>query len=99
MGVEAIAAIQDAHRPGSGAVFTFPGYTAEQVADHVAGTALRALLRRPADLERLRRQAAAFDDTPAHVPAPAPGPAAGRSAAAPAPKAPGSRVRRRSANR
>lgn len=86
---------QDVHRPGSGAVFTFPGYSAEQVADHVAGNALRALLRRPADLDRLRRQAAGFDDTPAQ----AAGTAGGHPGPAATPATAGSRVRRRSANR
>lgn len=78
---------QESHRPGTGAVFTFPEYTAEQVADHVAGSALRALLRRPSDLDRVRTQAAAFDDTPA-APEAAAGARAGRT-----------RVRRGSANR
>jgi AcrR family transcriptional regulator len=55
---------RDQHRRGGGAVFTYPPYEPEQVADFVASAALRLLLRDPNELEALREQAAACDDQP-----------------------------------
>lgn len=52
---------QHAHRPGR-ATFAFPGYDARTVARHYAATSLRSLLRRPGDLARIERRAAALDD-------------------------------------
>lgn len=42
-----------------------PRYTAAEVGEHLAQVALRSLLRRPATLSTLRREADTFDDTPA----------------------------------
>jgi AcrR family transcriptional regulator len=53
---------QDLHQPGTGSGFAHPAYDAEQVAQFMAATALRALLRRPRELRSLQAQAAGFDD-------------------------------------
>lgn len=51
---------QAAHRPGA-AVFSFPAYDADTVADTYATSSLRALLRRPADIARVMRRAGVLD--------------------------------------
>lgn len=53
---------QAEHRPDGEHPFTHPPYTAEQAASHAAGLAVRGLLRRPSDLTRIVRSAAALDD-------------------------------------
>jgi AcrR family transcriptional regulator len=65
---------QDQHVVGSEAPFTHPRFDADHVAEFVATTALRSLLRRPDDLDEVRAQAAAFDDVPAPDAVPGPGP-------------------------
>jgi hypothetical protein len=52
------------HRIDSDAAFTYPAYEAEEVADFLAGGALRSILVRPSELERIRVQAAKFPDDP-----------------------------------
>ena len=52
---------QAEHRPDGGNPFTHPMYTADEAAAHAAGLAVRGLLRRPSDLARIIRLAAAFD--------------------------------------
>jgi AcrR family transcriptional regulator len=54
---------QDPEQPGAGSRFAHPVYGADQVADFLASTALRALLRRPSELRGLQMQAAGFEDT------------------------------------
>jgi AcrR family transcriptional regulator len=49
--------VQSNHRRGRSG-FTFPAYTAADVASHYAASSIRALLRRPADLARVERAAA-----------------------------------------
>jgi AcrR family transcriptional regulator len=62
---------QDEHQPGTGSGFAHPTYDANQVADFLATTALRALLCRPTELRNLQSQAAAFADADAaETPAP-----------------------------
>jgi AcrR family transcriptional regulator len=53
---------QDQHRLASTNPFTHPAYDPDRVAEFVATTAVRALLRRPADLTRIQRQAATYAD-------------------------------------
>jgi AcrR family transcriptional regulator len=60
---------QDRRHPGTGSRFSHPVYDADQVADFLASTTLRGLLRRPSELKGLRAQAARFDDAePAQPP-------------------------------
>lgn len=53
---------QDLHQPGTGSRFAHPPYDADEVAQFLASTALRALLRRPSELRHLQAQAAGLDD-------------------------------------
>jgi TetR/AcrR family transcriptional regulator len=53
---------QGDHRPDGDAPFRHPAYGSHEVAAHFAGLALRGLLRRPSELDRIVRAAAAFDD-------------------------------------
>jgi AcrR family transcriptional regulator len=53
---------QERHQPGSDSPFIHTPRTAERWAELVATTSLRLLLRRPSDIARLQRQAAAHDD-------------------------------------
>jgi AcrR family transcriptional regulator len=53
---------QERHKPGSESPFVHTPQTAERWAELVATTSLRSLLRRPSDITRLQRQAAAHDD-------------------------------------
>jgi hypothetical protein len=54
---------QHRHSNGSDNPFTHTTHTAEEWAELVASTSVRSLLRRPADIARIRRQVAAHDDT------------------------------------
>ncbi len=56
---------QDTRNPGTGSRFSHPAYGADQVAEFLATTALRGLLRRPCELPDLRAEAAGFDDVAA----------------------------------
>jgi AcrR family transcriptional regulator len=53
---------QDQHQPGGPSAFSHQPRGAEELADFAAATMLRARLRRPGDLARLQRQAAACTD-------------------------------------
>ena len=53
---------QDRRHPGTGSRFAHPTYSADQVAEFLASTALRGLLLRPGELPGLQSRAAAFDD-------------------------------------
>jgi hypothetical protein len=53
---------QDRHSSGSDSPFTHTPHTAEEWAELVAATSVRALLRRPTEMARIQRQAAAYYD-------------------------------------
>jgi AcrR family transcriptional regulator len=53
---------QDLHQAETGSGFSHPVYDADQVAEFLASTALRSLLRRTGELRGLQAQAAQFED-------------------------------------
>ncbi len=53
---------RDQHVDGRANPFRHSPRSAEELADFAAATLLRSLLRRPGDLVRLQRQAAAYGD-------------------------------------
>jgi AcrR family transcriptional regulator len=61
-GIQKRFRFRDQHSPGSASAFTHRQYEASEIAEFVAATSLRALLRRPGDLARIQRQAAAYQD-------------------------------------
>jgi AcrR family transcriptional regulator len=61
-GVQKRYRYQARHEPGTGNPFVHEPLSAERWAELVAVTAVRSLLRRPADIGRIQRQASAFDD-------------------------------------
>jgi AcrR family transcriptional regulator len=54
---------QDRHSSDSDSPFTHTTHSAEEWAELVASTSVRGLLRRPSDISRIRKQAAAHDDS------------------------------------
>jgi TetR/AcrR family transcriptional regulator len=63
-GIEKRIRYQTKHAPDSGHAFSHPGYDPKVVAEFVASTSVRALLRRAADIKRITRAASRYDDLP-----------------------------------
>jgi TetR/AcrR family transcriptional regulator len=61
-GMQKRSRYQRRHVPGGGNPFVYEAYEAEALADTVAEMAVRSLLRRPRDLDRIRYLAATFQD-------------------------------------
>jgi TetR/AcrR family transcriptional regulator len=61
---------QDQHRPGGNSPFVYPSYNVDQVSEFLATAALRLVLVEPDDLDTIKQEAAAFDDSIPSVPSP-----------------------------